>query len=305
MHDPDAFRRRFWLTFALSIPVVLTSSMVMDWFGYSIGGVGWVPPVLGTVVFFWGGWPFLSGGAHELRHRAPGMMLLIAMAITVAWVASLASSLGWADLDVWWELAALIVRKCAERPRTHFCFGPGSGMSSVRCSDREPPVPYTVTVAEAAPPPVAEVPAPAPQPQSVPPPVPVIVDQVQVVEEHKGVETRKQVAANGRTIETVPMQPAPAPAPAPPPPRPTANSQRPTPSGNYVVQVGAFADANNAALLQQRLKSAGFDSFIDKGPVLSKVQLGPFETRDEAVKTRARLEAAGLSAIIITSAQTR
>src|SRR5689334_18435341 len=108
MHDPDAFRRRFWLTFALSIPVVLTSSMVMDWFGYSIAGVGWVPPVLGTVVFFWGGWPFLSGGAHELRHRAPGMMLLIAMAITVAWVASLASSLGWADLDFWWELAALV-----------------------------------------------------------------------------------------------------------------------------------------------------------------------------------------------------
>jgi Cu2+-exporting ATPase len=108
MHDPDAFRRRFWLTFALSIPVVLTSSTVMDWFGYSIAGVGWVPPVVGTVVFFWGGWPFLSGGAHELRHRAPGMMLLIAMAITVAWAASLASSLGWADLDFWWELAALV-----------------------------------------------------------------------------------------------------------------------------------------------------------------------------------------------------
>ena len=65
--------------------------------------------------------------------------------------------------------------------------------------------------------------------------------------------------------------------------------------------MGAFADAGNAAQLQQRLRSAGFDSFIDKGPVLHKVQIGPFETREEAVKTRTRLEAAGLSAIIITS----
>ena len=72
------------------------------------------------------------------------------------------------------------------------------------------------------------------------------------------------------------------------------------------LNFGAFADANNAAQLQQRLRSAGFDSFIDKGPVLHKVQIGPFETRDEAVKTRSRLEAAGLSAIIVaTSAQTR
>jgi DedD protein len=133
----------------------------------------------------------------------------------------------------------------------------------------------------------------------VPTPAPAIVDQVQVIEEHKGVETRKQVAANGRTIETVPVQPAPQPQPPATSQRPTTTANRQRVTGNYVVQVGAFADANNAALLQQKLKSEGFDTFIDKGPVLSKVQIGPFETRDEAVKTRARLEAAGVSAIII------
>jgi rare lipoprotein A len=180
---------------------------------------------------------------------------------------------------------------------------PGSGdvdlhIVSVGKGDREPPAPYAVTVAEA---PAVEMPAvaPVPLPAPPPPPAPVVVDQVQVIEEHNAVETRKQVAANGRTIETVPVQPVPPPAT----PRPTANGERPT--GRFVVQVGAFADASNAALLQQKLKSEGFDTFVDKGPVLSKVQIGPFETREEAVKTRARLEAAGVSAIIVTSAQTR
>ncbi|MFI6820111.1 heavy metal translocating P-type ATPase [Micromonospora sp. NPDC050187] len=104
------FRRRFWLSLALTVPVVVTSHMVMDWFGYQLGfpGIGWVAPVLGTVVFAWGGWPFLQGAVREVRDRAPGMMLLIAMAISVAYVASLATSLGAFDLDFWWELAALV-----------------------------------------------------------------------------------------------------------------------------------------------------------------------------------------------------
>jgi Cu2+-exporting ATPase len=59
-------------------------------------------------VFWWGGWPFLAGGVAEVRDRQPGMMLLISMAITVAYVASLATSLDWFDLDFWWELAALV-----------------------------------------------------------------------------------------------------------------------------------------------------------------------------------------------------
>ncbi|MFI7305178.1 heavy metal translocating P-type ATPase [Micromonospora aurantiaca] len=109
-HDPEQFRRRFWLSLALTVPIVATSHMAMDWFGYSLDfpGVRWAGPVLGTVVFAYGGWPFLTGGLRELRERAPGMMLLISMAIVVAYLASAATSLGLFDLDFWWELAALV-----------------------------------------------------------------------------------------------------------------------------------------------------------------------------------------------------
>ncbi|PTA48263.1 heavy metal translocating P-type ATPase [Micromonospora sp. RP3T] len=109
-HDPEAFRRKFWLSLALTVPIVATSHMVMDWFGYRLDfpGIGLVGPVLGTVVFAYGGWPFLQGAVREVRDRAPGMMLLIAMAISVAYVASLATALGAFDLDFWWELAALV-----------------------------------------------------------------------------------------------------------------------------------------------------------------------------------------------------
>ncbi|NES16213.1 MULTISPECIES: heavy metal translocating P-type ATPase [Micromonospora] len=109
-HDPEQFRRKFWLSLALTVPIVLTSHMVMDWFGYRVDfpGIRWVGPVLGSVVFWYGGWPFLVGGVRELRDRAPGMMLLISMAITVAYAASAATSLGLFDLDFWWELAALV-----------------------------------------------------------------------------------------------------------------------------------------------------------------------------------------------------
>jgi len=104
------FRRRFWWSLLLSIPVVATSHMVMDWFGYTLDfpGMSWVGPVLGSVVFLYGGWPFLAGAVSEIRDRAPGMMLLISMAITVAYVASLTTSVGLFDLDFWWELAALV-----------------------------------------------------------------------------------------------------------------------------------------------------------------------------------------------------
>ncbi len=109
-HDPEMFRRKFWLSLILTIPLTATSSMVMDWFGYTLDfpGIELVGPVLGTAVFFYGGWPFLTGGVHEVRSRAPGMMLLIATAITVAYIASLVSSLGLFDLEFWWELGALV-----------------------------------------------------------------------------------------------------------------------------------------------------------------------------------------------------
>lgn len=104
------FRRKFWLSLALTIPIVFTSDLVMDTLGYSLHfpGMAWVGPVLGSVVFFYGGWPFLVGAVREVRDHAPGMMLLIAMAITVAYLASLATSLGAFRLDFWWELSALV-----------------------------------------------------------------------------------------------------------------------------------------------------------------------------------------------------
>jgi Cu2+-exporting ATPase len=109
-HHVEMFRRRFWWSLVLTVPLVVTSHMVMDWFGYELDfpGIEWVGPVLGTILFFWGGKPFLTGGLREARARTPGMMLLIAMAITVAYIASMATSLGWFDLDFWWELGALI-----------------------------------------------------------------------------------------------------------------------------------------------------------------------------------------------------
>ena len=109
-HDPEAFRRRFWLSLELTVPLVVTSEMVMDWFNYEISfwGMDALGPILGSAVFWWGGWPFLTGAVAEVRSRQPGMMLLIAMAITVAYVASMATSLDWLDLEFWWELAALV-----------------------------------------------------------------------------------------------------------------------------------------------------------------------------------------------------
>src|SRR5258706_7564773 len=109
-HDPEAFRRKFWLSLLLTVPIVAKILMVMGWLGFTLDfpGMSWVGPVLGSLVFLYGGWPFLAGAVSEVRDRAPGMMLLIAMAITVAYGASLATSLGAFDLEFWWELAALV-----------------------------------------------------------------------------------------------------------------------------------------------------------------------------------------------------
>jgi Cu2+-exporting ATPase len=110
-HDPEMFRRLFWWNLVLAVPVLVFSEQIQEWFGYSIDGAwaDWVAPVLGTVIYLWGGQPFLKGAVAEVRNRQPGMMLLIALAITVAYVSSLAASIGWGDLNFWWELAALIV----------------------------------------------------------------------------------------------------------------------------------------------------------------------------------------------------
>jgi Cu2+-exporting ATPase len=106
------FRRRFWINLALAIPVILYSEMVQMWLGFTMPafpGSDLVAPLLGTVIFLYGGAVFLSGGWSELRTRKPGMMLLISLAITVAFIASAATTLGLFDLEFWWELALLVV----------------------------------------------------------------------------------------------------------------------------------------------------------------------------------------------------
>ena len=110
-HSVAMFRDRFWLSFVLTLPVILFSEMIQEWLGYStpdFPGSDLVAPVLGTVIFIYGGAPFLKGAVEEVRNRQSGMMLLIGMAITVAFSASLATTLGWFDHEFWWELAALI-----------------------------------------------------------------------------------------------------------------------------------------------------------------------------------------------------
>ena len=110
-HDPDVFRRQFWIVLALTIPVVIWSEEVQMWLGYTapvFPGSEWIPSILGTVVFGYGGRVFLKGAGTELADRQPGMMTLISLAIVVAFVASWAATLGVFEVDVWWELSTLI-----------------------------------------------------------------------------------------------------------------------------------------------------------------------------------------------------
>ena len=107
----DVYRRRFWITLILAIPVVAYSDMIQGWFGYTapqFPGDGLVPPVLGTVIFVYGGSVFLTGAWSEIRRRAPGMMMLISLAISVAFVFSVAVTLGYPGDALWWELATLV-----------------------------------------------------------------------------------------------------------------------------------------------------------------------------------------------------
>src|SRR5450755_3792261 len=110
-HAVAMFRDKFWLSFALTIPVVIWSSDVQRWFGYtapSFPGSKFVPAVLGTGVFIYGGLVFIRGARRELADHKPGMMTLISLAIIVAFGTSVAATLGLFEIDVWWELATLI-----------------------------------------------------------------------------------------------------------------------------------------------------------------------------------------------------
>src|SRR5215211_7431900 len=105
------FRRKFWLSLVLTIPVVLYSHMWMtltDLEPPGFPGDQWVAPILGALVFLYGGPVFLTSGWAELRSRRPGMMLLISMGLLVAFGASVATELGLIDVDLWPELATLV-----------------------------------------------------------------------------------------------------------------------------------------------------------------------------------------------------
>ena len=110
-HSVAMFRDKFWLSLALTIPVVFWSTDVQHWLGYtapSFPGSGFIPAILGTVVFVYGGLVFIRGAWGELADHKPGMMTLISLAITVAFGTSLAATFGLFEIDVWWELASLI-----------------------------------------------------------------------------------------------------------------------------------------------------------------------------------------------------
>jgi P-type Cu2+ transporter len=107
----EMFRRRFWVSLILSIPVLLYSPMLQMWFGYSVPefpGSIWITPVISTIIFFYGGLPFLQMAVPELRSRQPGMMTLISLAITVAYVYSMAAFFILAGETFFWELVTLI-----------------------------------------------------------------------------------------------------------------------------------------------------------------------------------------------------
>ncbi len=110
-HSVAMFRDKFWLSFALTIPVLIWSADLQEWLGYQapvFPGSEWLSAILGSAVFFYGGLVFLRGARGELAGRQPGMMTLISMAITVAFLTSLAAAAGLFEVEIWWELATLI-----------------------------------------------------------------------------------------------------------------------------------------------------------------------------------------------------
>src|SRR5206468_3908951 len=110
-HSVAMIRGKFWLSFALTIPVVFWSPDVQHWLGYTVPsfpGSGFIPAIFGTVVFVYGGLVFIRGAWSELADHTPGMMTLISLAIIVAFGTSLAATFGLFEIDVWWEVASLI-----------------------------------------------------------------------------------------------------------------------------------------------------------------------------------------------------
>jgi len=111
-HSPKMFRDKFRLSFVLTLPVVFWSVHIEDLLGYrapEFFGSAWIPPILATAIFLYGGLVFLRGGLRELKARLPGMMTLISLAISVAFIFSWVVQLGFIEAKaLWWELATLV-----------------------------------------------------------------------------------------------------------------------------------------------------------------------------------------------------
>lgn len=110
-HSVAMFRDRFWITVLLSIPALVWTDMIQMWFGYHapmLPGGAYIPAVFGTAVYIYGGWVFIAGAIRELRERLPGMMTLISLAISVAFLFSVAVTFGYPGEALWWELATLV-----------------------------------------------------------------------------------------------------------------------------------------------------------------------------------------------------
>jgi Cu2+-exporting ATPase len=105
------FRRRFYVTVIITIPVMILSPMIQQWFHFNIAfnGSAYLLFALSTIIFFYGGWPFLTGLVAELKSKKPGMMTLVAFAISVAYIYSAATVFGLKGMDFFWELATLIL----------------------------------------------------------------------------------------------------------------------------------------------------------------------------------------------------
>ncbi len=104
------FKKRFWVCVAITIPILVFSPMIQMFFHYKwqLPGNRYILFGLSSVVYFWGGWPFLKGFRDEIKAKGPGMMTLIAMAISVAYFYSTATVFGLKGVDFFWELATLI-----------------------------------------------------------------------------------------------------------------------------------------------------------------------------------------------------
>jgi Cu2+-exporting ATPase len=110
-HSVAMFRNKFWISLLLTIPTLVWGEMVPQALGFTppaVPGARWIPVVFGTAVFLYGGWVFLEGAWRELADRRPGMMTLISLAIGVAFVFSVAVTLGFRAMSLWWELASLV-----------------------------------------------------------------------------------------------------------------------------------------------------------------------------------------------------